>query len=337
MKRFCLFLLLPILLCACGSTQTLSDTNLFAMDTVITLRLPENTPADIISAASARITGLERLLSRTDPQSEICRFNTGAEDTMTVSDDTAAVLRCALEAAAATDGAYDPTTTPLTVCWDITSETPSVPSEETIAEARTRVSYTRLSLDGQTLVRSQQTTQLDLGGCAKGYACGETVELLRASGVTWGIVSFGGNIGILGQKPDRTPWRIAIRNPADPTSNAGYLSLTDGYVSVSGDYERYFEEDGIRYHHILDTKTGYPADSGVNAVVVWSRDAALADALSTALFVMGAADGMAFREQGQFDFEALWYCTDGTVAITPGLAASYEHTAPQYLYTATTE
>ena len=117
------------------------------------------------------------------------------------------------------------------------------------------------------------------------------------------------------QKHTERILRRAIRNPADPTSNAGYLSLTDGYVSVSGDYERYFEEDGIRYHHILDTKTGYPADSGVNAVVVWSRDAALADALSTALFVMGAADGMAFREQGQFEFEALWYCTDGTVLL----------------------
>ncbi len=330
MKRLLLPLLCTCLLLSCTPAEMLNDTSFFAMDTVITLRLPADTPKETVSQTTALISSLEALLSRTDPSSEIYRFNTQDSNTITVSAQTADVLQTALRTAAATDGAYDPTTAPLTELWDITAETPSVPSDNAIRTALTTVGHTHLSLDGTVLTRDLDGVTLDLGGCAKGWACGAAIDCLSEQGVPYGIVSFGGNIGILGTKPDGTDWRIAIKNPKSPADIAGYLSLSDGFVSVSGDYERYFEQAGIRYHHIFDAQTGYPAQSGVNAAVVWSHDAALADALSTALFVMGDENGMAFYESGTFSFEALWYLDDGTVVITPGIADAYEHTAPQY-------
>lgn len=330
MKHILPLLLGIFLLVSCTPENQLADTSFFAMDTVITLRLPSDTPDEVLTETTELVTALEALLSRTDPASEISRFNTQTDDTMTLSAHTAKVLSTALMTAEATNGAYDPTTAPLTELWNITADAPTVPQDTDIRNALETVGYSHLSLDGTTLTRKQPDVTLDLGGCAKGYACGAVVDCLRELGVPHGIVSFGGNIGILGKKPDGTDWRIAVKNPKSPANIAGYLSLSDGFVSVSGDYERYFESDGVRYHHIFDAKTGYPARNGVNAAVVWSRDAALADALSTALFVMGAEDGMAFYESGTFAFEALWYLDDGTVILTPGIADSYEHTAPEY-------
>ncbi len=330
MKRLLLLLLCSLILVSCATAADFRDTSFFAMDTVITLRLPSDTSGKILTGTTELVTGLESLFSRTVEASEISRFNTQDDAAMTVSEHTADVLRTALTVAAATDGAYDPTTAPLTELWNITAENPSVPSDSAIRAALSSVGYTHLSLDGTTLKRDLSDVTLDLGGCAKGYACGAAIDYLKEQGVPYGIVSFGGNIGLLGQKPDGTDWRVAIKNPRCPSDIAGYLSVSDGFISVSGDYERYFEQDGTRYHHIFDVKTGYPADSGVNAAVVWSEDAALADALSTALFVMGETDGMAFYQSSTYAFEALWYLDDGTVIITPGIADAYEHIAPEY-------
>lgn len=330
MKRLLPLLLLSLLLLACAPAQTLSDTSFFAMDTVITLRLPADTPASVISETEALVLSLEALFSRTDETSEIHHFNTQNDNTMTVSPQTASVIAAALSAAQMTNGAYDPTTAPLSDCWNITSDTPTVPLEDTVASLLPFIGYEYVTLDGTTLTREKNGVMLDLGGCAKGWACGAAVTTLMEHGVPYGIVSFGGNIGVFGAKPDGSAFRIALRHPRDPAGTAGFLTVNDGYVSVSGDYERYFEQDGIRYHHIFDANTGYPADSGVHAAVVWSRDAALADALSTAMFVMGADKGMDFYQSGAADFEALWYLADGTAVITPGIAEQYEHTAPQY-------
>lgn len=343
MKRqiFCIIVLFSLILfsflgCASKNSDPYTDTYLFAMDTVITLRLPASVGDDIRTRCAARITELEQLLSRTVPTSEITAFNKMAAGSYLFSEDTAAVIAAAILVAQSTNGAYDPTVASLSQLWNITGTSPTVPKTNAIQNCLKTVGYEHLTLEQNTLTKDMDSIMLDLGGCAKGYACAACVELLQENGVENGIVSFGGNIGVIGQKPDGSPWRIGIKDPAAPESIAGYVLIEEGYVSVSGDYERYFEADGVRYHHIFDRNTGFPADSGVRSVAVYAKDAAKADALSTALFVMGAKEGIAFyrdmikSQNTAVSFEAIWYLSDGTTVITDGIREQYEHSSVHF-------
>ena len=329
--RICGILLCAVLgfsLCGCGTV--FADSAYFAMDTVITLRLPADTPQKVISACEADTAALEALLSRRVPESEVSRFNSSDSGIM-LSPETAEILRTALAVSMETEGAYDPTVAPLAELWNVTSPDPQIPSGNDLNSVLPHIGYRKLAWDGDLLRKSDPAVSLDLGGCAKGYACASAVRLLTSSGVPMGIVSFGGNVGVFGEKPDGTPWRVGIRHPDDASASAGYLALTEGFVSVSGDYERYFEKDGVRYHHIFDTKTGYPASSGIRSAAVWSTDGTLADALSTALFVLGEEKATVLYESGIFSFEAVLYTADGRTVITPGIAGRYEHASSDFL------
>lgn len=317
-------------LSGCQAQEVYTDTNFFAMDTVITLRLPKEVSSDLRSQCIRRVEEMEAMFSRTVPTSEIARFNASAAGSFSLSEEAAYVVNAALKAANDTRGAFDPTVAPLSVLWDITGENPSVPDRDALDACLSVVGYEHLQLDGTVLYKDTDGVCLDLGGCAKGSACQAVTDLLLESGVTHGIVSFGGNIGAFGHKEDGTLWKIGIKDPSAPDQIAGYLYIENGFVSVSGDYERYFEQDGIRYHHIFDRESGYPADSGVHSAAVYAEDAVIADILSTAMFVMGAEKGMEFYESGTYTFEAVWYLTDGSTVITPGIRDSYEHAAETF-------
>ena len=167
-----------------------------------------------------------------------------------------------------------------------------------------------------------------IGGIAKGYAAGRVRTILREAGVTSAIISLGGNVAAVGKKPDGSAWTVGLQDPDRPEAYFGTVSIEDACVVTSGAYQRYFEENGVCYHHILDPHTGCPAESGVKSVSVVAQDDTLADALSTALFVMGLDAGAELWNSSGLSFEAVFVTDDNTVWITPGLAGRYRSNRP---------
>ena len=185
--------------------------------------------------------------------------------------------------------------------------------------------YALNTSDGWT-VTLLDGAQLDLGGIAKGYAADLLRAQLEKEGVTSATLDLGGDVFVMGRKTDGSDWRIAVKDPADTESYLGVVSAADKFVVTSGVYERYFEENGVRYHHILDPKTGCPAESGLVSVTVLCENGAWADALSTACFVLGPDGALALRDdladQGT-DFELILVTDDGRVLYTDGLADAF--------------
>ena len=181
---------------------------------------------------------------------------------------------------------------------------------------------------------------VDLGGIAKGYASDWVEAALRRNGAQRAMVYLGGNVLVLGTKADGSPWRVAVQDPADTSAYAGVLALTDAFAVTSGGYQRYFEENGVRYQHILDPKTGYPAESGLTSVTVVAAangpdydseapapgSGAMCDAFSTALFVLGEEKALDFWRTSGYDFGLVLVTEDGRVLVTEGLADRFEQT-----------
>ena len=310
-----LALLLFFTLCGCGAQRQTGEW--FAMDTVMTAAVYGS--ADALDAVEAETYRLDALLAAQKDDSEIAAVNDGAE---VVSEETAALLRRALEIAAETNGAYDPTGYPLMRAWGFTDGNYRVPADAELDALLQTTGWTEVSVDGTT-TSLPEGFALDLGGIGKGYAAGRCKEILKAHGVTSALLSLGGNVSALGSKPDGTAWTVAIENP-DSGAYLGTVQITDQCVVTSGGYQRYFEQDGVRYWHILDPETGKPARSGMKSVTIVSADDTLADALSTALFVMGPERAADFWRVHRAEFGAVWLTDDGRLFVTEGLTLTTE-------------
>lgn len=317
-RRLTAALLALALLSACAPEEYTAS--FLAMDTVMSVTVYGEGGQEAAEAAEAEIKALEKLFSVTDPQSELYAANHSGGKSVTVSDDTAALLARALELCGETEGALDVTIYPAVKAWGFTTDSYQVPSEDVLAELVKQVDFTRIELDGNRLT-VPEGMELVLGAVAKGYAADRAAEVLADRGVTCAKLELGGNIHLVGQKADGSPWGVAVRDPG----GEGYMGLlqTDGgAVVTSGGYERYFEQDGITYWHILDPATGRPARSGLVSVTIVTPSGTLADALSTALFVMGKEKAEAFWRARQ-DFDFILIEEDGTVTVTPGLAGRF--------------
>lgn len=326
MKKIALLLGLCLCLSVCGCRrETSRSATLYFMDTLITVTLytEDDDLADVIFAECRTIlTDLEDLWSRHREESEIARFNADGQGIDCPDARTHALLETALAVAQATDGAFDPTIAPLVSLWERCGEEDRLPTEQELSAVR---GYSYLTLGESSLFKSDPAVQLDLGGIGKGAAISHLIDYLESCEVRGGLVSFGSNVAVFGEKPDGTDFRVALRDPKDAHGTVGTLTLRTGEIlSVSGDYERYVTIGGARYHHILDPKTGYPADTGLASVALVAKDGAVADALSTALFVMGQEDAMAFYRSGVYAFEAVFVAHDGTVTVTDGLTDRFE-------------
>lgn len=319
LRIFALLLTLVLLLSGCArEPEEYRDTVFFAMDTYITVRLARAGVTDErlgeVSAECERIVReLESVLSAHDPDSELYALNHSGEEFTEISDTLEDVLTTVYDIHGITGGAYDCTLGGLAELWNITGGGP-VPDPADIDAVLAHTGSDRITLDEKrnTVMRPDPDVRLDLGGIGKGAAADWLIRYLETTDIPYGLVSVGGTIGVFGDKPDGTPYKIGIRDPDDPSGVVGYFLIDEGFVAVSGDYERYFEENGIRYHHIFDPSTGYPADSGLRSAAVHSLNGAQADALSTALFVMGADASLELYETCG-GFEAVLVSDSGIV------------------------
>lgn len=332
MKRFltlllALFLVLPIT--SCGRGEKYLDQVIYGMDTYATLRVADKDREggrvsdeyfeEVYEKCAYIIAKNEKLMSAHDEEAQIYGLNNGVSMILNPDSSLLSVLRTADDIRAKTDGAFTYTLGGLSKLWNIKEGGP-VPSDEDIAEALLHVSTSSVEFSEDKITKSDEDCLIDLGGVAKGYTAQEIVEYLSTTDIPYGLVSLGGNIGVFGSKDDGTPFKVGITDPADTSKVVGYLKIGSGFISVSGSYERYFEEDGVRYHHIFDPETGRPADSGILSVAVWTNNGSVADALSTALFVMGEEAAMDFYRSGEVDFEAVIITEDGEIILTDGIS-----------------
>lgn len=322
-KTTSIVIIVALLFSLCSCRERYVESSIFALDTVITFHTPQ---ADITPYREL-ISGYEKVFSRTDTSSELYKLNLQSESVP--SKELYSLIECSLQLSQKTSGAFDITAAALSDLWDVTSQNPRVPLKEEISSALKNTGYEKLTLNDGVLSKPQGV-KIDLGAIAKGYVAQRTVNAMREDGITTGFVSFGGNIAVIGAKSDGSAWKIGIKDPRDTASVLGTVELTDGFLSVSGDYERYFMYEGVRYHHIFDLSTGCPSKSGVISAAVICSDGALCDALSTAVFVLGAEKALELYKSGVYKFEMILMFEDHTVTATPGAGFTLMSAAWEY-------
>ena len=209
--------------------------------------------------------------------------------------------------------------------WGFTDGEYQVPSGEELQQLIALADSSKISFDEENsaVTFGLEGMEIDLGGIAKGYTSSRIMDIYREHGVSSGLVSLGGNVQVMGSRPDGNPWRVAIQNPSGGDDYLGVLEAEDCAVITSGGYERYFEEDGIVYHHIIDPGTGYPADSGLTSVTIVSPDGTLADGLSTSLFIMGREEAERYWQQHSGEFDVILLDRDENLYITEGIADQF--------------
>lgn len=313
MKRFILLLaVLALLLTGCSSSGPAEGT-LTAMDTYMSIRIWGE--KRLLSEVSDMIYEMEGLFSVTDEGSEIYALNQNG--TARVSPRTLDILEKAMTLSERTDGAFDPTVYPMVKAWGFTTGDYTIPESEVLAALSVGTEY--IHTDGQ-IISLEEGVQLDLGGIAKGYTAQACIEMLDTCGIEAAILTLGGNVQTLGSKPNGEEWRIGIADPNAPSEAIVKLHFTGSMALVtSGGYQRYFEEGGIRYHHIIDPATGCPAETDLLSVTILTGDGTTADALSTALYVMGSDAALDFWRTSD-DFEAVLILEDGSILATEGAA-----------------
>lgn len=307
--------------CSRDASSNQITTELFAMDTYITMTAYGRDAETALSDAEDKLIELEQLWSVTDPDSDVYAINHSDGQPVSVSEETAELLSFALQMAEETNGALEPTIYPVLTAWGFTTEENRVPSDAEITELLKNVGYERIRQE-DTTVQLESGMMLDLGAVGKGYAGDLGAQVLKDNGITSALLDLGGNIQAVGTKPDGSPWRLGLRDPfSDGT--LGVLEISNQAVVTSGAYERYFiGEDGKQYGHIIDPTTGHPAESSLVSATVIADEGRLCDALSTSLYVMGTEHAIEYWRQHQ-NFEMILITEDGEIYLTDGVADSF--------------
>ncbi|MBQ6846336.1 MAG: FAD:protein FMN transferase [Oscillospiraceae bacterium] len=313
MKKIIFLLCFMILFSACGgeTEEKMSARQIYAMDTVCSVTIyGEEKTADSIAELLVELDGA---FSAYDGEVEELNRNGGGEMSESVSEllsDSGTLLF--------ETGTFSPFLGSVTELWGIGSKN-YVPTDEEVSKALESAWIYNAEATGNVLTL-KNGAKLNFGGVAKGYASDKIREILIRDNVKSAMISLGGNVYVHGKKPDGSLWRVGVRDPKRTENDwVCTLSLENKFIISSGDYERYFERDGKRYHHIIDPNTGYPAESDLLSVTVVSESGVRADGYSTALYVMGSEGALRFWREKK-DFELVLICRDGRVIITEGLS-----------------
>lgn len=320
---FTLLICILLAFVAVGCGEDAYETTVISMDTIVSIKAYGQNAEQAVHKAIGAIEEVDKLANPYDMSSEISRINQAAGvSPVQVSDLTFGLINEALQIARATGGAFDPTVGPLVNLWNI-GNGDHLPTKEEISRQLDLIDFDKVRMDfnSKQIMLEREGMSLNLGGVAKGYAVRNAVKSLKDSGVSSALVSAGGNVYAIGTRPDGKPWRIAIKHPRNLETVLGYLELKDRAMDTSGDYYRYFEKDGVRYHHLLDPHTGYPARGLVSATIV-SDDPVEADSLATAVFIMGPERGMEFIENTE-GLEGVLVTEEMEILLSSGLKHAF--------------
>jgi thiamine biosynthesis lipoprotein len=315
LRLLCIVIAFPILSLGCGKAKHAQapaekndyiEQSDFLLNTIVTIRLYDNQDQKLLSECFDRIRQYEKIFSRTDEASELYQLNqkcaqgaeaSGEELTCKVSAPLSDLLSYGLYYSHLSDGFFDITIAPLTRIWNFNTASPVPPEDEAVHAALKRINYRAVALKGDQLTLTRQGIEFDLGAIAKGYIADRIRDYLIEQGVKSAIINLGGNVLCIGKKPDHTPFRVGIQKPfADRNETAAVMEIENSSVVSSGIYERFFDQNGTTYHHILNPKTGYPYQNGLISVTIISEKSVDGDGLSTSCFALGLEKGLKLIE-----------------------------------------
>lgn len=293
--------------------------------TISRITLADHATQENFDAAISSLEAVDDLINRNRPDSELGLVNALAGvSPVSVSTELLDLMEVALHYADLTDGAFNPAIGPLVDLWGIMTDHAHVPTQEEIAMVLPLLDWKDIEMDrtNSTLYLKKKGMSLDFGAIGKGYAADQVRGVLREKGVSSAIINLGGNVFAMGAKTDGSPWNIGIQDPF--TDRGDYfmtVRIVDKTVVISGPYERYFEQDGVLYHHLMDWRTGYPARTNLTTAAIIGTSSAAADCLSTAAFIMGAEAGMDLINSLE-GVEGIILDGEGHVYLSEGLAGS---------------
>ena len=321
-----LIFLAAVFICGCtGKPRPIRQTEL-ALGTVCSVSLFDSKDKALLPASFSLISQLENIISKNIPDSEISVLNRSAGvSPVVLSKPVFELLTIAQKYSILSEGMFDVSIGPVVELWGIGTDHAAVPPAEKLKHAVSLVDYRKLVLDParSSVFLPEKELAVDLGGIAKGYIADQVHDFLVDNGAGGGIIDLGGNILVFGKKPDGSSFRIGIQDPfGGRGSSIAVVTMAQGSLVTSGIYERFFEQDGKRYHHIFDTRTGYPVENSLAGVSVLTEESAAGDALSTALFALGLEKALALVERTG-GVEAVFITKDREVYISSGLKDSF--------------
>lgn len=315
MKKIVLIFMLCMIFCGCvgcgklgnsGSNGNIGNNSenseeketaeIFAMNTVMNLTVYGDNASELLMEARKMVQKYEILFSVNIATSDVAKLNKATGEPVQVADETYELLQKSILMSEQTEGLFDVSIYPLVRAWGFTTEEYRVPEQTEIDKLLEKVDYSRIQLGENNMVMLEKGMEIDLGGIAKGYLSQKLTEMFKEKKAQAAVVSLGGNVQTCGTKPDGTNFNIGITDPTDGVSVMGMIEVGEKAVITSGSYQRYFEKEGNIYHHIIDTRTGAPAESDLKSVTVICEDGAEADSLATALFIQGKEKAIAFAE-----------------------------------------
>lgn len=305
------------------SSEEKQSRDIFAMDTYMTVTAYGEHASEAVDKAETEIKRLDEMLSTGNENSEVYKLNQNGE--AVVSDDTAYLYERSEKIYKQTKGVFDISIYPVMDAWGFTTENYRIPAEDELSALLKNVDASKIQYDKKTKkITLPKNVKIDFGGIAKGYTSSRIMQIYKKCGVTSGLVSLGGNVQLLGAKPDGSAWKVAVESPDEDGNYLGILQAKDKAVITSGGYERYFEKNGKKYHHIIDPATGYPAENGLTSVTIVSDDGTLADGLSTSLFIMGKEKAEKFWKKYSDKFDVILLTDDDQLYVSEGIADDFQ-------------